>query len=162
VPVGDRRPKSACAPRDAPARDARASPNRAAAPRRHLGHAAATHIDSHRSAWLIKRFCDQEAKLRLPTGPNAARKGIPFDVLGADFGHHGEDCTFETFKRFGIRIDGSRRSPRSCTRPTCTTASSPVTRPRGWTWRSTASSRPRRRTRVARARDGDLDGSIRC
>jgi len=27
---------------------------------------------------------------------DAARKGIPFDVLGADFGHHGEDCTFET------------------------------------------------------------------
>src|SRR2546425_5965349 len=33
-----------------------------------------------------------------------SRKGIPFDVLGADFGHHGEDCTFETLvKRFGIK-----------------------------------------------------------
>src|SRR5207247_3272872 len=35
---------------------------------------------------------------------DAARKGIPFDVLGADFGHHGEDCTFETLvKRFALK-----------------------------------------------------------
>jgi hypothetical protein len=35
---------------------------------------------------------------------DAARKGIPFDVLGAEFGHHGEDCTFETLvKRFKLK-----------------------------------------------------------
>ena len=35
---------------------------------------------------------------------DAARKGVPFDVLGAEFGHHGEDCTFETLvKRFKVK-----------------------------------------------------------
>ena len=62
------------------------------------------HIDRIASAWLIKRFCDPEAKFAFADAADAARKGIPFDVLGADFGHRGEDCTFETLvKRFGIK-----------------------------------------------------------
>jgi hypothetical protein len=62
------------------------------------------HIDRIASAWLIKRFCDPNAKFAFADAADAARKGIPFDVLGADFGHHGEDCTFETLvKRFGIK-----------------------------------------------------------
>src|SRR5262249_53602011 len=62
------------------------------------------HIDRIASAWLIKRFCDPEAKFAFADAADAERKGIPFDVLGADFGHHGEDCTFETLvKRFGIK-----------------------------------------------------------
>ena len=62
------------------------------------------HIDRIGSAWLIRRFCDPEAKFAFADAADAARKGIPFDVLGADFGHHGEDCTFETVvKRFGIK-----------------------------------------------------------
>src|SRR5262245_16372075 len=62
------------------------------------------HIDRIASAWLIKRFCDPDAKFAFADAADAARKGIPFDVLGADFGHHGEDCTFETLiKRFAIR-----------------------------------------------------------
>jgi hypothetical protein len=62
------------------------------------------HIDRIASAWLIKRFYDPEATFAFADAADAARKGIPFDVLGADFGHHGEDCTFETLvKRFGIK-----------------------------------------------------------
>ena len=62
------------------------------------------HIDRIASAWLIKRFCDPEATFAFADAADAARKGIPFDVLGAAFGHHGEDCTFETLiKRFGIK-----------------------------------------------------------
>jgi hypothetical protein len=62
------------------------------------------HIDRIGSAWLIKRFCDPDATFAFADAADAARKGIPFDVLGADFGHHGEDCTFETLvKRFGIK-----------------------------------------------------------
>jgi hypothetical protein len=62
------------------------------------------HIDRIGSAWLIKRFCDSDAKFAFADAADAARKGIPFDVLGADFGHHGEDCTFETLvKRFGLK-----------------------------------------------------------
>jgi hypothetical protein len=62
------------------------------------------HIDRIASAWLIKRFCDPDANFAFADAADAARKGIPFDVLGADFGHHGEDCTFETLiMRFGIK-----------------------------------------------------------
>ncbi len=62
------------------------------------------HIDRIASAWLIKRFCDPEATFAFADAADAARKGVPFDVLGAEFGHHGEDCTFETLvKRFAIK-----------------------------------------------------------
>jgi hypothetical protein len=62
------------------------------------------HIDRIGSAWLIKRFCDPDATFTFADAADAARKGIPFDVLGADFGHHGDACTFETLvKRFGIK-----------------------------------------------------------
>jgi hypothetical protein len=62
------------------------------------------HIDRIASAWLIRRFYDADARFAFADAADAARKGIPFDVLGADFGHHGEDCTFETLvKRLGIK-----------------------------------------------------------
>ena len=61
------------------------------------------HIDRIASAWLIKRFCDPQATFEFADAADASRKGIPFDVLGAEFGHHGDDCTFETLvKRFRI------------------------------------------------------------
>ena len=62
------------------------------------------HIDRIASAWLIRRFHDPDAKFEFADAADAARKGIPFDVLGAEFGHRGDDCTFETLvKRFGIK-----------------------------------------------------------
>ena len=62
------------------------------------------HIDRIASAWLIRRFYDADAKFAFADPADAARKGIPFDVVGADFGHHGDDCTFETLiKRLGIK-----------------------------------------------------------
>ena len=62
------------------------------------------HIDRIASAWLIKRFYDPEARFGFADAADASRKGIPFDVLGAEFGHHGDDCTFETLiKRFAIK-----------------------------------------------------------
>jgi hypothetical protein len=62
------------------------------------------HIDRIASAWLIKRFCDPNAKFAFADTADAAHKGIPFDILGAEFGHHGDDCTFETLvKRYGIK-----------------------------------------------------------
>lgn len=61
------------------------------------------HIDRIASAWLIKRFFDADAKFAFADAADAPRKGVPFDILGAEFGHHGQDCTFETLvKRFGI------------------------------------------------------------
>jgi hypothetical protein len=62
------------------------------------------HIDRIASAWLIKRFYDPDARFAFADAADAVRKGVPFDVLGADFGHHGEDCTFETLvKRLSIK-----------------------------------------------------------
>lgn len=62
------------------------------------------HIDRIASAWLIKRFCDPDASFAFADAADAARKGIPFDVLDAEFGHHGDACTFETLvKRFAIK-----------------------------------------------------------
>jgi hypothetical protein len=62
------------------------------------------HIDRIASAWLITRFCDPDATFAFADAADAARKGIPFDVLGAEFGHQGQDCTFETLvKRFAIK-----------------------------------------------------------
>jgi hypothetical protein len=62
------------------------------------------HIDRIASAWLIKRFIDPRATFLFADPADAADKGVPFDILGAAFGHQGEDCTFETLlKRSGLR-----------------------------------------------------------
>lgn len=61
------------------------------------------HIDRIASAWLIKRFLDPQVRFAFADAADAPKKGIPFDILGAEFGHQGEDCTFETLlKRFGM------------------------------------------------------------
>ena len=62
------------------------------------------HIDRIASAWLIKRFVDDQARFAFADAADAPRKGIPFDILGAEFGHQGEDCTFETLlRRFELK-----------------------------------------------------------
>ena len=63
------------------------------------------HIDRIASAWLIKRFIDPQAKFPIRrSGPTPPKKGVPFDILGAAFGHQGEDCTFETLlRRAGLK-----------------------------------------------------------
>ena len=62
------------------------------------------HIDRIASAWLIKRFVDPEAQILFGPPEEFPGDAIPFDALGADFGHQGEDCTFETLlKRCGLR-----------------------------------------------------------
>jgi len=62
------------------------------------------HIDRIGSAWLIKRFIDPEAQFLFLPPDEFPSDAIPFDTLGAEFGHQGEDCTFETLlKRSGLR-----------------------------------------------------------
>lgn len=62
------------------------------------------HIDRIGSAWLIRRFIDPEAPILFASPEAFPPDAIPFDVLGAEFGHQGEDCTFETIlKRCGLR-----------------------------------------------------------
>lgn len=54
------------------------------------------HIDRICSAWLIRRFIDPRAKFVFSPENRLPKDAIPFDVFGAEFSHHGEDCTFET------------------------------------------------------------------
>jgi len=62
------------------------------------------HVDRIASAWLIKRFVDLEAEFVFASPDQVPGDAIPFDMAGVDFGHHGEDCTFETLlRRTGLR-----------------------------------------------------------
>ncbi len=62
------------------------------------------HVDRIGSAWLIKRFIDPEAQFIFAPPKEFPPDAIPFDAAGAEFGHQGEDCTFETLvRRLGLR-----------------------------------------------------------
>jgi hypothetical protein len=59
-------------------------------------------VDRMSSAWLIRRFVDSRARFVFGL-PASLPDAIPFDTFGAEFGHHGTSCTFETFcDRFAI------------------------------------------------------------
>jgi hypothetical protein len=55
------------------------------------------HVDRIATAWAIRRFVDPDASFefidhnRDPIPPGA----IPFDIRGAELGHHSGKCTFE-------------------------------------------------------------------
>ena len=60
-------------------------------------------IDRVGSAWLISKFIDRKPKFVFAPSADAVRGAIPFDMLDAEFSHHGNDCTFETLiRRFAI------------------------------------------------------------
>jgi hypothetical protein len=62
------------------------------------------HVDRIGSAWLIKRFIDPDAQVVFARPEEFPEDAVPFDALGTEFGHQGEDCTFETLlKRSGLR-----------------------------------------------------------
>ena len=52
------------------------------------------HVDRLACAWLIRQFIDPKAVIRYSTQP--APDEIAFDMRGAEFGHTGDLCTFET------------------------------------------------------------------
>jgi len=61
---------------------------------------AGVHIDRAACAWLIRRFIDQDAEFDFVTDPtDIPADAITFDLRGADLGHHGQDCSFETILR---------------------------------------------------------------
>jgi hypothetical protein len=61
------------------------------------------HIDRLASAWLIRRFIDADARFLFAPPAEFPPEAVPFDVMGAEFGHQGEDVTFETLlKRGGL------------------------------------------------------------
>jgi len=61
-------------------------------------------IDRVGSGWLIRKFVDPRAKFIFAKRIPANGRAVSFDMLDAEFSHHGEDCTFETLlKRFRIQ-----------------------------------------------------------
>jgi hypothetical protein len=61
------------------------------------------HIDRLASAWLIRQFIDKHPRFYFVSEGETVAGAIPFDMFGAEFSHHGEDCTFETMlKQFGL------------------------------------------------------------
>lgn len=61
------------------------------------------HIDRLACAWLIKQFIDKRPRFYFVADGETIEGAIPFDMFGAEFTHHGEDCSFETMlKRFGL------------------------------------------------------------
>ena len=60
-------------------------------------------IDRVGSAWLISKFIDRKPKFVFASSGEAFPSAIPFDMLDAEFSHHGNCCTFETLiRRFAI------------------------------------------------------------
>jgi hypothetical protein len=60
-------------------------------------------IDRVGSAWLIARFIDRKPRFVFAPKAEAVPNAIPFDMLDAEFSHHGNCCTFETLmKRFSL------------------------------------------------------------
>lgn len=67
-------------------------------------------VDRVGSAWLIRRFIDPKARFVFANEPSRHPAALPFDMVGAEFSHHGDDCTFETLlKRFGLDEPALRR-----------------------------------------------------
>jgi hypothetical protein len=61
-------------------------------------------VDRIASAWFIRRFVDAKARFRFGD-PKAPRRAgdIRFDMVGGDFSHEGDRCTFETLiHRLGL------------------------------------------------------------
>lgn len=67
-------------------------------------------IDRVGSAWLIRKFIDPKAKFRFAPKLPPNRRAVSFDMLGGDFSHQGDDCTFETLlKEFRIQDTTARK-----------------------------------------------------
>ncbi|MFD3874832.1 chromate resistance protein ChrB domain-containing protein [Streptomyces sp. NPDC058623] len=61
---------------------------------------AGIHIDRAACAWLIGRFIDSEAEFVFVSDPaHVPADATPFDMRGAELGHHHGDCSFETILR---------------------------------------------------------------
>jgi hypothetical protein len=69
------------------------------------------HVDRVACPWLIRKFVDPKAEfLFVPADQVAAvaqREGAtPFDVSGAELGHHGKECSFDAIvKKHGLSSD---------------------------------------------------------
>ena len=67
-------------------------------------------IDRMASAWFIRRFVDPKARFRFADPSTPKKEGeLRFDMLGGDFTHEQDRCTFETLVgRIGLPDKGVR------------------------------------------------------
>ncbi|MFI0410637.1 chromate resistance protein ChrB domain-containing protein [Actinomadura sp. 3N508] len=58
------------------------------------------HIDRAACAWLIRREIDPDAEFVFVSDPaKVPADATAFDMRGAELGHHGDHCSFETILR---------------------------------------------------------------
>jgi len=68
-------------------------------------------VDRVACPWLIKRFVDKEAEFHFVPADRVAveaeRLGaVPYDIPGAELGHHGKECSFEAIlKKYALHED---------------------------------------------------------
>jgi hypothetical protein len=68
-------------------------------------------VDRVACPWLIRKFIDEEAEFYFVPAGEAEREAellgaVPFDLPGAELGHHGKECSFEAIiKRYGLTDD---------------------------------------------------------
>jgi hypothetical protein len=70
-------------------------------------------VDRIACPWLIKRFVDQQAEFLYAPGTQvlavAEREGAtPYDIPGAELGHHGDECSFDAIVH---KYDLARNDP---------------------------------------------------
>lgn len=67
-------------------------------------------VDRMASAWFIRRFVDAKARFRFADPGTPAKDGeVRFDMVGGDFTHEADRCTFETLiGRVGLPDKGVR------------------------------------------------------
>ena len=65
-------------------------------------------VDRVACPWLIRKFVDKEAEFYFVPAERVAAEAerlgaVPFDVEGAELGHHGKECSFEAIlKKYGL------------------------------------------------------------
>lgn len=58
------------------------------------------HVDRAACAWLVRRFVDPHATFAfVADADDPPADATPFDMIGVELSHHGDDCSFETMLR---------------------------------------------------------------
>ena len=61
---------------------------------------AGCHVDRAACAWLVRRFIDPRARFTfVDEADDPPADATPFDMVGVELSHHGDDCSFETMLR---------------------------------------------------------------
>lgn len=61
---------------------------------------AGCHVDRAACAWLVRRFIDPRASFTfVGEADDPPADATPFDMVGVELSHHGDDCSFETMLR---------------------------------------------------------------